>query len=53
LSAAASESGVTTAAVPYATISLIVPDGSELSKRIERMALAPGRVALETDRSSA
>ena len=37
-------------AVPYATISLIVPDNSELSKRIDRTAVAPMSVAFWTSR---
>ena len=49
----AEASGTTTTAVPYATISDIVPASSLLSKRIEMTALAPMSVAFLTSRSSA
>ena len=44
----ADASGTRTTAVPYATISDIVPASSELSKRIEITALAPTSVAFWT-----
>src|SRR6185295_3871294 len=46
-------SASTTTAVPYATISDIVPDSSDESKRIDRIAFAPVSVALRINRSSA
>src|SRR3954468_18292103 len=49
----ADASGSTTTAVPYATISDIVPASSELSNRIETTAFAPISVAFWTRRSIA